>query len=340
MDGIIVYRVPSLAPRRANPGFLRRIMHYALYLIMATLVGIYVGRKSKANVVIASSPPDTVYLAGYWISSVLCIPYVASARDTWLENSITLGLASPTAVWVKIFRRARSRAIMNAEALWLTAPRIADILRPSTALPQRITIIPNGYDDAFVPTEPAKREENLLVYLGNFGHAYDFEMMLAALTDLPEFRLELVGSGDIEPTIRERIKALGLEERTRIRVIADKSEVFGLLSSATVGLSPLKSDPALGGVLPIKIIEYLACGLPFVASGDGESRRIASECGAAVHVAATTEAWVNGIREAKRLSSVPQVRAAARAYALQFSVNVIRDRIDEDLRTVVKRTRE
>ena len=88
-----------------------------------------------------------------------------------------------------------------------------------------------------------------------------------------------------------------------------------LLQRSHVGIMPLEDDPFSQGKSGFKLIQYLAAGLPLIASGIGENRRIVDH-GANGFLAGTPDEWLEALR---LLSADAELRALMGAKALACS---------------------
>ena len=89
----------------------------------------------------------------------------------------------------------------------------------------------------------------------------------------------LVGDGETRDEARDRARSLGLETWVCFPGWVDEKTLFRYLATADIGLdATLQSE-----VSPVKAVEYMAFGVPFVAFDLPETRRTGSD--AAVYVA-------------------------------------------------------
>ncbi len=92
MEGIRVVRVWTFIA--ANEGFLKRILDYLSYALMAFLVGFRIG----TDLIIATSPQFFTAVAGCWLSFLRRKKWVMEVRDLWPESIVAVGAMKQGAV--------------------------------------------------------------------------------------------------------------------------------------------------------------------------------------------------------------------------------------------------
>jgi glycosyltransferase involved in cell wall biosynthesis len=146
--------------------------------------------------------------------------------------------------------------------------------------PKNTVYIPNGVDfnrfsDRSYPTPPeyASITQPRAIYLGALDGWFDYKLLQSAAEQLPGVSFVLIGPDTLA---RSRLKEL---HNLYILGRRAHSEVPAYLSHADVGLIPfnVQGYPSLvNSVHPIKLYEYLACGLPVVAVEWDELRSLGS----------------------------------------------------------------
>ncbi len=138
--------------------------------------------------------------------------------------------------------------------------------------PDRITIVGNGPMLARVRRRQARPElrggyRYLCCWVGMIGPQDGVDLALRAIAhlvhelDRKDCSFVFVGVGDALPELRELVRHLGIAEWVEFPGWAEEDLVFDYLSSADLGLEPNIED----FVSPVKAMEYMATGLPFVA---------------------------------------------------------------------------
>ena len=89
---------------------------------------------------------------------------------------------------------------------------------------------------------------------------------VALLKDrIAELRLRIVGDGDYRSEALELVSALGLQDRISFTDPVPIERLPQLLQDASVGLVPNRPSSATHLMLPVKLLEYTALGIPSIA---------------------------------------------------------------------------
>ncbi|MDH4100636.1 MAG: glycosyltransferase family 4 protein [Nitrospirota bacterium] len=130
-----------------------------------------------------------------------------------------------------------------------------------------LPVIPDGAD---IPRSAAVRkpEEGNICYTGHLYPWKGVDTLVKAMAHLPDARLTIVGgeAGDIQ-----RLRSLGTELKVEARIHFEgwvaPEKVAGYLERAQVAVVPLGTDViASHFTSPLKLFEYMAAGVPVVAS--------------------------------------------------------------------------
>lgn len=116
-----------------------------------------------------------------------------------------------------------------------------------------------------------------LVYHGTVSRRHGLDLVFQAIHRLrdriPDLRFDIIGNGD---DIKRLFELAGeLEIRDKIRFIpgVPVHELPQLLSEADVGVVPLKIDCFTQYMLPVKLMEYVALGIPAIVTRTETVRR-------------------------------------------------------------------
>ena len=343
--GIRVLRSWLFATPRAGfvPTVLNNVSFAATIALHAALRG------NRFDVVIASSPPFFVHLAGDFVSRVRGIPLVLELRDLWPDYMVDMGV---------LRNRAGTRALFACERYLLG--RAARVVVVTSSFRRRVIekgvdaeltdLIPNGVDTTqyfrqreAVPIAALERrgEEFLVGYLGNFGAGQGLESVIDAAARLastdPQVRFVLAGDG----THKSRVVAMVRERRVTnltIHSTLPRDETRAFYNACDACLVPLAPIPIFQDTIPSKIFEIMACECPVIASLDGEGARIVRESGGGVLARpGDSQGIADAIRKVKAMGveSRRQLGRGGRAFVSRhYQRNVLADRYLEVLSQV------
>lgn len=156
--------------------------------------------------------------------------------------------------------RLARRLLRRAYAFQAISRRVADALQREGFDPARIRLLPNAVDlDRFRPHAGAEGGPPTAMYVGRLVPEKGLDTLVEALARVPGLRLRVVGEGVSGDALRVQADALGL--RDRIEFIGHSERIGDELAGAHFGVLP-----SLVEGLSNTLLEYMAAGLPVVAS--------------------------------------------------------------------------
>lgn len=282
MDGIEVRRVWSYIT--ANEGFLRRSLDYASYMASASVAAPFV---RDVDVVAATSPQFFTACAGYFAARMLRKPFVFELRDLWPESIRAVGalregrlLNGLERMEMFLYRKATSVVSVTESFRRNLISRGVD--------GAKVHVVTNGADlNLFTPQ---RRNEELAArlglagafvvgYVGTHGMAHALETLLKAAERLgadPEggrVRFLFLGDGAAKAMLKAAAAAAGLTNVIFLDSVprSDVAQYWSLLDAAIIHL---KKTPLFETVIPSKLFECMAMGIPVLHGVRGESAAI------------------------------------------------------------------
>ena len=175
--------------------------------------------------------------------------------------------------------------LLDAADLVITVSTVlADWVASQRAAPT-ITI-PNGFEPAWFP-EPARTSapNPALVFIGHPKPWHGADRLIDLLVSLarqgryPE--LLVIGGGPGADQLRARADGAGVGDRLKITGALPPPDASSLLRRGGIGLAPYRRhDPFY--FCPLKVIDYLAAGLPIVATDQGDIAQLVGNAGVVV----------------------------------------------------------
>jgi glycosyltransferase involved in cell wall biosynthesis len=130
--------------------------------------------------------------------------------------------------------------------------------------------------------------------------------MPSIVRERPDATLRIVGGGlrAYVESLEQRVRELGLEDRVEFLGERPREELGDLLADADIGLASSEPVAFRRYACPIKIMEYMAGGLPVIATEGTEAGDLVKrlECGLAIpyRSEALAEAVLSLLREPER----------------------------------------
>jgi glycosyltransferase involved in cell wall biosynthesis len=171
------------------------------------------------------------------------------------------------------------------------------------------------------PRPPRVGPGSLVGYLGTFDPVLnDFDRLLAgfAMVTVPGARLVIAGArgeGDLA-AMRNRAARHGVAERVDVLPWMSPRDLEALKARIDVGVAPLAINGRNRGCTPLKVLEYLAAGIPVIGSDLPSIRDLLYDGSCGLVVANTSAAWAAAIT---RVLDDPALAASLSAHCLARS---------------------
>ena len=177
---------------------------------------------------------------------------------------------------------ALSRQVAAATATIAVSDPVRDWVRERTGS-ERVHTVPNGVSINRIVPQPEEVGDPVVTFVGTLKpwHGVTDLLAAAALAEQP-WKLRIIGDGPERAALEEQAAGLGI--KVDFRGAVAPAEMPGQLAGSAIGVAPY---PDLGGeqqqyFSPLKVYEYLAAGLPVVASAVGQLPQILGELGTLV----------------------------------------------------------
>src|SRR5919197_261526 len=110
-----------------------------------------------------------------------------------------------------------------------------------------------------------------VIYHGMVGSRHGLDVAVSAVAiarqEVPGLELRIIGDGDYFDRIRELVTEAGLQDCVRLEQgMVPIERLLPALDEASVGIVPILDDPFTRFMLPVKLLEYVALGVPVIAS--------------------------------------------------------------------------
>jgi len=253
--------------------------------LTAIPAAIRIARAEAIDVVITTSPPNSVHLIGAAVKRTTGVHWVADLRDSIATHPHRNVERASVRTKEKVSEAVARLVARRADAIVAASDAIAVELR---ALGPRgdVTTILNGVDfDDFAGLEYRRGNRFRVTHTGSFFGKRDPRPFLTAMAEsgLEDVVARFVG--DFRASDREWAEHLGLAERLELHAYAPRRKALALQRDSDALLLLIPDAGGRGkGVLSGKVFEYLAAERPILGAvpADGEAARLIRETGAGV----------------------------------------------------------
>lgn len=224
--------------------------------------------------------------------------FIFDADGLPLDERVDFAGQSPSNIVHRVLRDIEAQAVRRADVVLTRSHKAISVLQARAGAGTSMAkfhVVSNGRDKSlFDPGDIADRlgvkqklgiaaDAPLIVYAGSLGPQYCPDSMLSLFKLIRQYRpdshfLVLTGSPEVMIDLASGSDKALASSMTVMRV--DANEVPGWLAAADLGLAFRQPAFSMQGVAPIKLGEYLLCGVPVVATrGVGDSHFIDSQAG-------------------------------------------------------------
>lgn len=201
--------------------------------------------------------------------------------------------------WRQIMDYREQICVRAADAVVSVSSLLQDLRRKQGA--KRTALVPNGVDYSLFQTAQQKKPHPpTLLYMGSLADSWGADLPIQALPiirkQLPDVRYVLIGSGPSEDRLREMTEALCLQDNVLFCGYHEYKYLPRFLAEADIGVATSRDDKFRKYACPMKIIEYMAGGLPVIGTRfEGETQIIIEKAMAGETVEFSPNAFANAV---------------------------------------------
>ncbi len=269
--GIAVHRLP--VRRRRGMGVGVQLLEYVAFLAWATAMVARLHLRHRYDVVQVHNVPDFLVFSAI-VPKLTGTPILLDMHDLMPEFFASRFGGRMSSLPVRLVTwQARLSAAFADHLLTVTELWRGTLIERGQP-PDRVDVVMNLPDEElFAPRLPQVREHPeplTLVYHGTITHRYGIDVLLDAMARVCERRrahLILHGRGEYLATVEQRIAELGIGDAVELSTgLVPTGELPAIIGRADIGIVPNRRDVFTDGILPTKLMEYAALGIPAIVS--------------------------------------------------------------------------
>ena len=281
IDGIKIWRVKTYISE--NKGFMKRIIDFISFMISSFIFGLFV---KKVDVIVGTSPQFFTMISAWALSKLKKARFIFELRDIWPASIYAVGVMKKNRL-IRFLETIEIFLYHQADMIISVTHSFRNELKMRGIDPSKIYIIENGVDlSKFYPLE--SKDKNFIEkynlngkfvvgYIGTHGLAHGLDNVLEAAKQLQKYeniKIVLVGGG----ADRLRIEKLAISKNLHNVIMIKsqpKDQMPNLWSICDISLVHLKNAELFKTVIPSKIFESMAMGIPILYSApEGEAANI------------------------------------------------------------------
>lgn len=281
LDGIEIYRHCAWEASTV-PGYL---LEYSVALVAEFLLTLKVFVRTRFRILQACNPPDTIFLIGLFLK-LFGVRFIFDHHDLGPELfEAKFGKSTGLLYWLA--RLAELCSFHVADTCIATNESFKDIaVTRGGKDPKRVFVVRNC-PDLSTFHRPQLQVTNkfgrslVVAYVGFMGTQDGLDLLLESIEHIvksenrQDTHFVLVGGGTVVPELQAIIAAKSLDAYVTLTGQVSHDEVATYLSNADLGVAPDPKNAMNDHSTMVKILEYMAFGLPVVLFDLKEGRRIA-----------------------------------------------------------------
>ena len=285
IDGIKVIRVWTYIA--ANKGIVRRSLDYFSFCVVSFFAGLF----QRCDVIVATSPQFFTAVSAAMLSVFRGKKFVFEVRDLWPESIIGVDVMKRNFL-IDLLTRIEKLLYRRAWKIIVVSESFAESIVEMGIESRKIFYVSNGIDSTgFFPREKNKQlleklnlENKFIVgYMGTHGMAHKLDFILDCLSSVSDESLHFlfIGEGAKKEELVKQAEELKLKNLTFINNVS-REEVPAYLSLFDIGLINLRKTEAFEKVIPSKLFELAAMGIPILVGVKGESQKLLAKYNAGI----------------------------------------------------------
>ena len=289
-----VHRLPAW-----GPGWCHRAVNFPFFFNPVWIRSIArVVRATRPDCLIVADLP--LALTAIWVARHFRLPihydmvevYPEFLRSLWEFE--TMGWTDHLVRSPRLASLLERRVLRRVDTVFVVTDESRDRCIRLGVPPERIVIVGNTPEDVErlqsapdLPPDLAPWRDHLRVLfvgilLGDRGVAEAVEAMARVVERVPTAALVVVGDGRDAPRIHATVARLGLERHVALLGWREHATLAGYYAHSHIGLLPFRDGSHVRITLANKLFDYMAAGLPVVATDLPPMRRILDEVQAGV----------------------------------------------------------
>ena len=337
-NAIDIIRIP-LIPRGSSS--IGMVANYVSFMISGIIAGKL--KDIKADYVFSFEvSPMTQVLAGISFAKKLRVPHYLYVQDLWPENVVTVtGIKNPAII--KPIDKMVDYIYKNTNEIFTTSPSFVNAIcnRKVKVPEEKVHYWPQYAEEFYRPVEkktvPEVPDDDSfkVIFTGNIGTAQGLQILpkTAVLLKDKNIKFVMVGDGRYLEEFNIEVQNSGVEDAFIMVPRQPAERIPELLAACDVAFLSFQNAELWTMTIPAKLQSYMACGMPIIASAQGETKRVIEEarCGICTPIG-DAEALSEAIKSLLNADLAKLAKNSRDYFEKSFDKQMLMDQIEEYFR--------
>lgn len=274
VNGVNVYRLPVRRHRGSGRG--AQLLEYLTFFVLVVGKLLILDRRRRYEVVQVHNLPDFLVFSAFF-AKLRGAQIVLDLHDLMPEFYAATSKRAMTSFPVRLLIWQERLACRFADHVISVTELWRETLIKRGVPAAKTSVVMNVADDRVFNRVPAYEQRPrgkgtfTIIYHGTLSERYGIDVAIRAIDKVrqrvPEIRLIVHGSGEFEKQLAELVLALKLDRHVEFsRRSLSTAQLAEMIRTADVGIVPNRNDIFTDEILPTKLMEYVALGIPVIAA--------------------------------------------------------------------------
>jgi glycosyltransferase involved in cell wall biosynthesis len=271
LAGVRIFALPALWYRGSNP--VLYVTHYLVFFALASALVVALNARRRIDVLHVNTMPDFLAFVGA-VPKLFGVKLVLDVHDLMPELYASKFGVERTHWMIRLLTWVERRSIAFADrAIAVHEPHLNALVRHGNPR-ERFAVVINSPDEEYFTRQPRPTPDPArpftLVYHGSIderhGLAVAVRATALAVNEGVNLSFRIIGEGEGCAEVERLVGELGLEDVVHISPPVPLDQLVPRIADADLGVVPLRNDSFTRTMLPVKLLEYVALGIPVVCS--------------------------------------------------------------------------
>jgi len=234
--------------------------------------------KDKMDTYFVSSPSFLLLISVLIASKIKRTPYIVDIRDIYPQVIFDNNIINKNSYIGKFLVNIEKKIYDNASKIITVTKGLKNHIEEKTKT--KVYLIRNGMDNNLFnnnyKSNKSRNKDFIIMFHGTLGRSQNIDLIIKYANYLKnnkikDIKIWIIGDGPKKEKIINSINKLNLENNLIFHGFKDISQIPSYINSADIGFSPRKNGLINETAFPVKVYEYMGCGIPCIITPISEA---------------------------------------------------------------------